>query len=191
MTKTHQTLLILAAVVTLGGCATPQPVLDEAKLTTTMMVELDTQLATFKSEMDKVDGQRNQVLAEQRRRIEEREATLGAFSLDTVAPVNKPEAETYFRLRKAAEVKGAALEEANAPIVPTILERLPDVHTPLKAAQTAMGPLASELDASERFKTTQQFIKDIRDGVELNEKKIADAKKAAAPGPAPSGTASK
>lgn len=183
-------LLSIALTVLLSSCSTPTAVMDEAKLSVQMMGDLRGQLEKFKEEMKKVDEPRNTVLALQAARITEREATLDAYSSDTVAPVMKPEADTYFRLRKAAQVKAAAVEKANAPVEPTILESLPDFVTPLNAAQTALGPLASELGPSDRLQTARQFIDDIRKGVKLNEQKIEDAKKGA-PGSAPTGEAAK
>lgn len=181
-------LLLAALSLVLGGCSTPQPLLDQANHGATLTLALQAELAAFRGTQAEIAQQR---LDSIRRQL----ASLATYQVesdfdDRLRRLAGGGAQTlYADLRTLADSRGgheAALAKQLADIdadLAKLLAPLPDTAQGLAATQKALAVLGEELSSKDRLAAASRFARTIKAAIDDQRDKIDAARQATPPTP--------
>jgi len=172
--------------LTLGGCRTPRPALDEANNGALSACQNAGEIKNFRSAQARIAQARLDSVRRQRVLLANYEAE-GNFEERVLRAADKGDAvKLYASLKELSESRAqdakqsqdklAAMDTAFA----KLLDPLPEPTKGLTATQKALAVLGEDLSARERVAATAAFAKEIRKTVEENREKIKEAEKTAA-----------
>lgn len=180
-------LLLLA--LSLVGCVTPQPALNEANNGAALTVSLASEIKNFDRTQAKISQARLDSVRRLRVRLANYEAD-GNFDERVLKAADKTDTLKLFTALKdlsdSRALDDRQLQDKVAAIDATfikLLDPLPDALKDLAATQKALAVLGDELPIRERVANTAAFVKEIRKSVEENRDKIrnVETKGTAAP----------
>lgn len=173
--------LALAALLSLAGCATPKPALEQANHTARLMSLMEIQLGEFRRVQAAAENSRIESIREQQAVVTKLDA---AASLDAQARKSAGDkVQEGLRQRVLADADNVAAIRARAAQsqaeagkkLDALLAPLPSTKADVAAAQAKVAQMGTELTSEERVKGLLEFAKAIADNVKENKKKIEEA----------------
>lgn len=179
----------LAATTVLVGCATPQPLLDQANNGAALTMLLQAEMNQFRAVQGDIAQQRIESV---RRQLTSLATYQGNADFDE--RVKKAAGATatnqlYADLRMLADSRGADEKSLAQQLLQIdadlkkVLTPLPDVGNALETTQKKLAVMGEELSAEDRIKVVSSFAKEIKAGIDDNKKKIEAAKASTATAP--------
>lgn len=168
-------------ILCLAGCATPQPVLDQARNTAALTTSLAAEQREFLRVQRTVAQTRIQNIKDQLSRLARYQSTAKfdsrvskiAGQSDTEDLAKKLQELSDSRIQDETELKATlkSIDETLAKVATTI----PDSSSKTNSLQKALLPLGDELSASERLQNAVQFAQKVKEGVDAAKEKIKDS----------------
>ena len=175
----------------LAGCATPQPVLDQARNTAALTTSLATEHREFRRLQDAIAQMRIQNIKDQLSMLARYQSTAKfdsrvskiAGQSDTEDLAKKLQELADSRIQDETELNDAlkSIDETLAKVVTTI----PNSSSKTSVLEKALLPLGDELSTSERLQNTVQFAQQFKEGVDAASEKIKDSEAETPQYPAP------
>lgn len=186
MKKTSYTILALALI---AGCSTPPAALKQADDGVSVTAALDLELRSFR----KAEMQSEQFVLKsadnQKTKVIELNRTIGANDLPLIATGDAPtlliitEGDKYLKgLAQLDVVATTATAEASKASA-TVLAPLPSTSETLTDTQAKFATFGKEFSKETRWKEFRLIYDAVKDTVDKNKKKMADATAAAASAP--------
>jgi chromosome segregation ATPase len=178
-----RTTVVIGAVL-LGGCSTPQPILDQANNGAHLITSMQAQIDQFRANSKAIGQAQTDSLRVARKQLAKTDSiTADDDRIITAAGVRdfSEQLSKLLALLDARVADEKALSEKLAQIDKTMDELVKPLTDPTKdiaAAQQAMATLGNELPLEDRLRTLWSFAKDIKTALDENAQKIEDAKKA-------------
>lgn len=192
----------LTFMIILGGCSTPQPLLDQANNGATLAMSLQAEMANFRATQADISQQRLEAI---RRQL----ASLASYQIESdfddrlkKLAGDTASAQLYAELRSLADSRGTdeklliqKLAAIDADLA-KVLAPIPDTTQALGTTQKSLAVLGEELSPKDRIAAVSAFAKKIKAAIDDNKKKIEAAKQGTpeapvqAPAPAASSSSS-
>jgi hypothetical protein len=183
-----QFILFLTITITLAGCSTPKPVMDEANFGVGLLAQLELSLTEFRRvEVNSLHARQASLLEQQhalrvidrekqsdmRARIAAGDKWSGALIEQLVANTDAiPAEQTWYAV-------AAAKSETD---ISALLVPIPSTRSSTSAAQQSLSEMGQELSWSVRRAELQALASAVKKNVDENKVKIADASAKAASG---------
>ena len=184
--KPLSAVILSSLVVMLAACTTPQAALQQANHTTSLMAELDRELAAFRHTRTVAEQAQRESIQDQQKALAEARVLSGPWIRSRTSAGDKAPAELMQKLIADAEAlatdetEAANALKANDEAVAKLMTPLPGTNTALTKAQTNMALMGEELPAATRAVELRKFAQAVRDNIDANRKKIDEAQAAAA-----------
>jgi len=184
--RTLSAALTAIATVALCACSTPQVALDQANHGVGLISELELSLSEFRRVEQNAEDARRESLREQMEALEvakkstnrDARARKSAGDADTSALIERLIADADGMAADDAMAK--ATQRANDAALAALLAPLPSTSAAMATAQKKLAEMGTELPWEKRYSELLAFAKAIKEAVDANKKKIADAEAAAA-----------
>jgi len=184
--RTLSAALTAIATVALCACSTPQVALDQANHGVGLIAELELSLSEFRRVEQNAEDARRESLREQMEALEvakkstnrDARARKSAGDADTSALIERLIADADGMAADDAMAK--ATQRANDAALAALLSPLPSTSAAMATAQKKLAEMGTELSWEKRYSELLAFAKAIKEAVDANKKKIADAEAAAA-----------
>lgn len=180
------TTLVLAPLMALmSACSTPPVVLEQANHGASLIGQLEAAMAEFRRIERNAEEARQRSLEEQLSAIEEVKPAGNRDARARKSAGDRSTGEMVERLTGDADGMGddaaalAAAAKANHAMLAALITPLASTSAATTAAQKKLAEMGTELSASARRAEFLSFAKAIKESVDTNKKKIADAEAAA------------
>lgn len=178
--------ILLACLMLLSGCSTPQVALDHADNGVSLLTGLQTELRNYESRQAAIDEIRKRVILSDK--SVSRVQTDKNLINDELYSLSGKSAElsAHRQLRNLADIRvkqvgdAAAMEKADKEVLDKLMQPLPPIQERLTASRKAMADLAQELSFADRLKVANSFLAEVKAEVEKNETAANDATKSKA-----------
>jgi cysteinyl-tRNA synthetase len=179
--KVSRLLVMLACLVPLAGCQTPQAALDEANNTAALAASLDAELGEFRRVQAVIAQGRLDSIRTQRAMLAQYEAD-AAFDEQLIKAAGKTAViQLYTTLKELSDSRSKGEADAKAKLaeldvmLAKLLTPLPETGKGIKNAQQALAALGTELSRQEQMKMSLELIREVRKTIDENKKKIDEA----------------
>lgn len=180
------TALFLAPLLaSIGACSTPPVVREQAKHGASLIGQFEASMAEFRRIERNAEEARQRSLEEQLAAIEEVKSSSNRDARARKSAGDRSTGDMVERLTGDADAMGddaaalAAATKANQATLAALITPLPSTRAATAAAQKRLAEMGGELSASQRRAEFLSFARAIKDSIDANKKKIADAEAAA------------
>lgn len=180
-------LAVAIVVLALGGCSTPRVALDQSNHGASLIAQLEISLTEFRRVEASAEAARQQSLREQ---LEALGQVKKSTNRDARARRSAGDGQTVAIIeRLIADANGladddttaAATQKTNEALLAALLQPIPSTTAAMTAAQKKLAEMGAELPRETRYAEFLSFAKAIKDAVDANKKKVAEAEDAAKP----------